>query len=561
MSRPFNRRARSITGHLFLFALALTLPVLLLSGFIGWAYLRQEGQRIDRLAEQQVQSVIAQIDNRLAAYQATLNVLATNPELVEGNMDRFRSRAEQVKLPSDVWLTVRNKAGQQLLNTSTPREAALPAFAGRGDPVIFAGGLPYTSNLVWAPLTKQWAVMLSVPVRAPATTSEVKFALTAGLPATYFKEILKTVPQGWVAAINDGNGKILARSTAHDQWVGKPMARRGWEITKDVPPGRGGLWQGVYTLEGAQVVGAYHRMASTGWLVGVSALPEIYEAPRRTILGVGLTMLAMSLLLAVSLAVLMGQQIATAINALQVKAVAMRDMRVIDLPRTSLKEANNVAKIMQDTALILRKRQDQQTTLIQELNHRVKNTLATVQAISRMTIRNSSDLTSFEEAFSARLLALSATHDLLTASAWSGVELQDLLMKELEPFQAGSRLSMAGPSVALTSKVAISLGMTIHEMATNAMKHGALQSEEGSIKIDWSVADGILTLSWRERRQGHLVPPPRKGFGSRLINQAIVMELQGTAHMAYNDDGLHAVFSIPLEVADHLEDQGETGRL
>ncbi|WP_114943859.1 sensor histidine kinase [Microvirga calopogonii] len=559
MSRIFSRRAHSITGHLFLFALALTLPVLLLSGFIGWAYLRQEDRRIDRLAEQQVQSVVAQIDNRLAAFRASLNVLATNPELVEGNIASFRSRVEQANLPSDVWLTVRNKTGQQLLNTSTPREAPLPTFAGRGDPTIFTEGRPYTSNLIWAPLTKRWAVMLSVPVRVPVVAGEVRFALTTGLPATYFKEILETVPQGWIAAINDGNGKILARSTAHDQWVGKPMARVGWEITRDVPAGQGGLWQDVYTLEGTQVVGAYYRMASTGWLVGVSALPEIYKAPRRTIIGVGLTLLAMSLLLAISLAVLMGRRIATAINALQVKAVAMRDMRIIDLPRTSLNEADHVAKIMQDTARILRKRQDQQTTLIQELNHRVKNTLATVQAIGRMTIRNSPDLATFEHAFFARLLALSATHDLLTASAWSGVELQDLLTKELEPFQAGSRLSMGGPSVALTSKVAIGLGMAIHEMATNATKYGALHSEEGTIEICWSVTDGVLTFVWHERRQDRIVLPSRRGFGSRLIHQTIVMELQGSADMTYNANGLRAVFTIPLKVADHMEGQAEAG--
>jgi two-component sensor histidine kinase len=272
-------------------------------------------------------------------------------------------------------------------------------------------------------------------------------------------------------------------------------------------------------------------------------------------------LLAMSLLLAISLAFFMGRRIANAINALQVKAAAMRDMRVIDLPRTSLDEVNVVARIMRDTAQILRNRQEQQTILIQELNHRVKNTLATVQAISRMTIRNSPDMSSFEHAFSARLLALSSTHDLLTASAWSGVELRDLLTKELEPFQAGSRLSISGPSIALTSKVAIGLGMAIREMATNAMKYGALRSEGGSIRIRWSVSDGILTFDWRERCLDQIDLPSRKGFGSRLINQTIVLELQGSVDMTYNEDGLHAVFKIPLDVEDRIKTQADSGPL
>lgn len=546
MKRVLLRRVHSITGHLFLFALGLTLPIMLLSGFIGWAYLHQEGQRISRLAEQQIQSVTAQIDNRLAAVQSALKVLATNPMLLDGDIEGFRQRLEQANLPAETWFTVRNKAGQQLLNTSTPRGAQLPAFVGRGDPEIFNEGRSYTSDLIWAPVTSQWAVALSVPVRASAPSGDVKFALTTGLPASYFRKILETVPQGWIAAINDRRGKILARSTAHDQWVSKPMARKGWEITKDVLPGQGGLWQDVYTLEGTPVVGAYYRMESTGWLIGVSALPEIYEAPRRNIIGVGLALFTVSLLLAVSLALLMGRQITDAIRVLQVKAIAMRDMRVINTPHTSLNEVNTVAKIMLDTAQTLRKRQDQQTTLIQELNHRVKNTLATVQALSRMTIRNSPDMAAFEHAFSALLLALSATHNLLTETGWAGVDLHELMTKELEPFQAGSRVELSGPSVSLASKVAIGLGMVIHEMATNASKYGALRTDAGTIRIAWSALNGILTLTWQEKCEGCVVMPTRKGFGSRLIHQSIVVELQGTVDMSHDEGGLHAVFKVPL---------------
>src|SRR5687767_10456050 len=255
MSRSPMLRPRSITGHLRLYALALTFPIMLASSLIGWAYLHQEGQRINSLAERQAQTVALQIDNRLAAFQASLNVLSASPTLLEGDMDDFRSRLEQTDHPSDVWFTVRDEYGQQLLNTRTPRGARLPAFVGRGDPVVFTEGRSYTSDLIWAPVTNQWAVTLSVPVRVPAVTGKVRFALTTGVPAAYFRQILEDVPEGWIAAINDRDGKILARSTAHDQWVGKPMARKGWEITKDVPTGQGGLWQDVYTLEGTKVIG------------------------------------------------------------------------------------------------------------------------------------------------------------------------------------------------------------------------------------------------------------------------------------------------------------------
>jgi two-component sensor histidine kinase len=144
----------------------------------------------------------------------------------------------------------------------------------------------------------------------------------------------------------------------------------------------------------------------------------------------------------------------------------------------------------------------------------VKNTLATIQSISRMTLKNSKDMDAFEQAFSARLMALSTTHNLLTESAWSGVELHELLSTELKPFQA-SRVSFDGPPVTLSSKVAVALGMAVHEMGTNAAKYGACQGGDGSLRVRWCVADGALTFDWRERCGHRIEPPTQQGFGSR----------------------------------------------
>ena len=350
-----------------------------------------------------------------------------------------------------------------------------------------------------------------------------------------------------------GRAKFWPDLEAHEQWVSKPMARMARAITKDVPPGQGGHWKEVYSLDGERVTGAYYRMESTGWLISVSALPEVYEAPRQNIIRLGLLLFVLSLLLAFSLALLMGRRITNAINVLQMKAAAMRDMKVIDYPRTSLDEVNAVADIMRTTAQALRNREEQQTTLIQELNHRVKNTLTTIQAICRMTVKNSHDLTAFERTFTDRLLALSTTHNLLTESAWSGVELRELLTTELEPFRVSPRLSYRGPAVRLTSKVAIALGMAVHEMGTNAAKYGAFQASQGSLRISWSVSNGVLTFDWLERCGHPIVPPSHQGFGSRLIRQTIVRELQGSVDMNYNQDGLHAEFTIPLDTDDRLE--------
>jgi two-component sensor histidine kinase len=547
-------RDRSITGQLFLFALAFGAPLLLLSGIIGWNYVRQEDRRLEDLAITQANTIVAQLENLLATYMASLKVLAVQPAVTSGNLEEVRAGLDRIGFEEGLWFTLRDRKGRQLVNTLAAPGEGLPVFSGKGDSVIFGKGKPYISNLIWAPVAQTWAVTLNAPVRVPAVTGDVRYAITVAVPATYFAGVLaRTIPNGWVAAINDREGNIVARSLNHAEVVGKPMARQGWELTKDVPPGGSGLWNDIQNLEGTTVRGAYRRMDSTGWLIGVTALPEIYGAPRRNTHSVGAALAALALLLGTALATLMGRRITRAMMALQNKARAMRDMRTIDLPHTPLREVNAVAAIMRETTQVLRKREEQQTTLVQELNHRVKNTLATIQSISRLTLKNTPDPRSFDEAFSGRLMALSQTHNLLTETAWAGVELHELLATELKPFLTNPRVSLEGPTVNLSSKVAVALGMAVHELATNATKYGALNDRDGSIRVRWSVGNG-LTLDWRETCGRPLIPPPpsKEGFGTRLIRQTIVRELHGSVEQRFEEKGLHVVITIPTTVEDRL---------
>jgi two-component sensor histidine kinase len=182
----------------------------------------------------------------------------------------------------------------------------------------------------------------------------------------------------------------------------------------------------------------------------------------------------------------------------------------------------------------------------------VKNTLATVLSISRMTLKNSKDMAGFEQTFLARLLALSATHDLLTDSAWAGVELHELLATELQPFQGGNQVEMDGPRVNLTSKLAVALGMAVHEMGTNAAKYGALQDGNGQVAIRWKVVDDSLHLEWQEMCDRIIEPPTRTGFGTLLIEQTIQRELQGQISTEFARNGLRSVFNVPLGVHDRI---------
>jgi PAS domain S-box-containing protein len=187
-----------------------------------------------------------------------------------------------------------------------------------------------------------------------------------------------------------------------------------------------------------------------------------------------------------------------------------------------------------------------QRLLMDELNHRVKNTLATVQAIAQQTLRGATTPQTFAAAFEARLLALSQTHNALTDSQWAGAGLRQILVQELGPYGA-ERVTMSGPDVHLPARVALSLGMVFHELATNAAKYGAL-STEGRLQLTWSMANGgdILRFEWRETGGPPARKPDRRGFGSRLIERSITGELRGTIEADYGDEGLVVRFETPL---------------
>lgn len=192
---------------------------------------------------------------------------------------------------------------------------------------------------------------------------------------------------------------------------------------------------------------------------------------------------------------------------------------------------------------------ERQKLMIDELNHRVKNTLATVQSIAMQTARSHADPMTFAQAFQARLLALSHTHDLLTRSHWEGADLGDILQHETEAHGAHS-VTLNGPPVALGPAAALSLGMIFHELATNAAKYGALSAPHGRVLVDWSIADQThrrLHLTWREVGGPVVTTPTRKGFGSRLIERNVRHDLAGEVKVDYASDGMTAEFEIPLE--------------
>lgn len=198
-----------------------------------------------------------------------------------------------------------------------------------------------------------------------------------------------------------------------------------------------------------------------------------------------------------------------------------------------------------------------QALLINELNHRVKNTLATVQSIATHSLRTAASAKSFRDTFGARLMALSRAHDLLTRRGWEGASLHSVLSQELAPHRSGEadRITLSGPEVELGRRAALTLAMAVHELATNAAKYGALSRNAGRLAIEWAVerdgggAGPRLDLAWVERDGPPVAAPTRRGFGSRLVARSIEGDLGGEVDLNFAREGLRCRIRIPLDVA------------
>lgn len=197
-----------------------------------------------------------------------------------------------------------------------------------------------------------------------------------------------------------------------------------------------------------------------------------------------------------------------------------------------------------------RKRLEEQLELlVGELNHRVKNTLMVVQAMAYQTFRQASLPTSAVEVFNQRLSALSSAHDTLSRENWSGAGLADIVRQGLMICGEGNdRVVVEGPPVTLPVNATVSLVMVLHELATNAMKYGALSGDKGEVYLRWDVDDAgeWLTLTWLESDGPKVTKPTRKGFGSRLVNEAVPRQLSGKVQTDYDPDGVRCTIAIPL---------------
>ena len=196
-----------------------------------------------------------------------------------------------------------------------------------------------------------------------------------------------------------------------------------------------------------------------------------------------------------------------------------------------------------------RSAEERQRLLLREINHRVKNTLATVQALATQTVRHAREPREFLDAFSQRLRALGLAHGLLSEYEWRGIGIRDLARLELSPFDDDDapRIAITGPDALLTPDQTLGLALILHELASNALKYGALSVPGGRVAVSWTVSgDKRLELQWTETAGPKVIPPTHHGFGSILIRRSLAKVISSEVTHEFPTEGVRAHISMPL---------------
>jgi two-component sensor histidine kinase len=545
-----RRRKSNFRFHLGVLGALTAVPFILAGAVLAVLYVNSERQRTQQDLVSAAKDLSNAIDRQVTGGVSTLKALAFSPSLEQHDLASFYQQATRVAgvFPGSL-VGFRGADGQQIINTALPWGAPLPTTQ---DPILRASDKtaldtmrPVVSNIYTGVSTGQRYVMINLPIMFEGAPHFLNMALPP-------ESILRLVQQSsvvrpdWLVIVIDANRRVIARTRDHDNFVGRSAS----DSFVQKLAGTDGVVTST-TLDGTRVVDGYFRSPLTGWTV-ITAAPvsTINRSLRQAAIAVGTTG-AIGLLCSLAFSILYSRYITPPIWRLRRDALALSRREKVTGFNTGITELNAISDTLADASTWLIKDEQAKSQMVRELNHRVKNTLASVLSIARQTALKSDDFPEFFDAFSGRIVALSQAHDALSEGQWIEADITELVRRVCTTLAEPERITAEGPPVPLHPRAAVTMGMVLHELSTNAAKYGALANAKGTIAIEWSVqphAEGgsRFAFDWTEQGGPPVTEPERKSFGTRFIADSIHHELKGRAEFDYRPEGLIFHCSFPL---------------
>jgi len=483
------------------------------------------------------------IDHKMAEVTAIGQTLATSNRIGSGEYGLFRERTLNALKGRPGWVVLSDANGRQLVNTLRPEGAPLPTVPQKPVNVARAEatGRSQISDLTTGTLAQRRIIAVDTPVPTPGTTYTLSYIVEPSVFLPVFRE--QKLPPGWIVSLIDRQSRVIARSSGQDRFMGALATR---DIRDKLKPAPEGVAQ-TRSLDGVPVSVAFHRSAVTGWTLLVAVPAAEMQAQSSLSLGRAALVSLALLIVSVALAWLLSRGLSRQVKALVADASALAEGGEVAHRGGLMAELSAIQGAIERASHDLAARERRHQLMVNELNHRVRNTLATVQGLAAHSFRGAGLSPALEASFSGRLKALAAAHDLLSEVNWSRTNVADAVARCLP--LADDRITADGPHVELSSQAGVALCMVFHELTTNSLKYGALSAPDGRVRIDWRSSGETCDLSWVETGGPPARPPSRKGFGTRLIERLLKQDMDGSGQFDFRPEGL--VFTARFSTARH----------
>lgn len=519
----------SLPQSIFALVVGVSLPLIVLATLLMRQLIDAERNAASSGHLAAARTLAALVENEVETHLAIATAMAASQSLRRGDLAAFHTEAVAItqRMPA-TWMTLIDNLGRTVITTRQafgqpvdPREVTLNRAQRPADLKA-----PDVSDLFRDEVTGQWITLLLYPLADAGVT---QFTVAVAMPPAEFLKLIenKFGPNAAVAVL-DRQRRFIARIPDHDRRVGS-LAAETWRRAIDAAPVEGTVES--VTLEGVPSLTTY-TATRFGWIAGLSYPVDVLYAPvRRQIWTMGVTGAAL-LAVAMLIAALLSLQMAAEIRLVSRDARALAEGEHVESRSLRITEAQALNTDMAEASKVLRLRMQElissrihQRFLLRELAHRLKNQLTVVNSMVRQTARGAASTTDFADKLANRTQGLAIGVDLLVNQNWQSARLNDLIEKQLEPFiSAKHRVTTSGPQVELSPDLTQSIGLALHELATNCVKYGAWSNEIGTVAITWTLAENYpqqrLIMVWQEQGGPPVVPPERRGFGQVVIAQA-----------------------------------------
>jgi two-component sensor histidine kinase len=535
-------RPKPIAAYLMLMVAVLIIPMIVFSVLLLQRNNAAQQKVLSTLTAAAAASMSEAVDREITGMMTTLRVLSKTPSLFDDDLSSFYDRATRALAGTGAHLVLLDQNYNQLMNTRVPLGTPLSQTS---DPDTIAVAIekrsPVVSDVFFGKVAKDWVFVVALPVfpdngppRVVVMTREAA-SLNAAL-------VRRKLADGWNAALVDGKNTVLTSTS--------PAAKTGQHFFLDlISKGPAASGEMPVTHEGVSYQAVVQGSELSGWNIVMWAPMSAINRPLRNslqslILG-GIVMVG----LGIGAALLLTRQITGPVRRLARDARRLGTGEMVKAVDYPIAEIATVSHALAKAAERRQASDNEVRFLMREVAHRAKNQLTVVSSIAKQSARSARGIDAFQDSFQKRLHGLARSTDLLIAGGVAGVEFRELLLAQIEPFQAGEpgRVEIDGPQFRLDNQAAQMLGMAIHELATNASKYGAFSVPEGRLSATWRVAGATLDFDWRERVRRFRRRPERRGFGTEVIERMLKGALSAEVTRTQHRDGLEWRFEIPLE--------------